>query len=73
MGSPTPEMHIPKWRTLPPAGIVPPQLGAFTAATGPTVATVPLHDWVIAVPAARVKPAVHVLTALAVGFATSRV
>ena len=66
-------MHIPKWRTLPPAGIDAPQLGAFTTATGPTIASVPLHDCVIAVPGASVKPAVHVDTALDVGFATSRV
>ena len=73
MGSPTPEMHIPKWRTLPRAGIEPPQLGAFTTATGPTMASVPLHDWVIAVPGASVKPAVHVDTAVDVGLAPSRV
>jgi len=66
-------MHIPKCRTAPPAGIVPPQLGAFTTATGPTVATLPLHDCVIAVPAAIVKPAVHVLTVRVVGLVTSSV
>ena len=73
VGSPTPEMHIPKWRTLPPAGIVAPQFGALTTPTGPTMASVPLHDWVIAVRAASVKLAVHVDTALVVGLAISSV
>ena len=66
-------MHIPKWRTLPPAGIVPPQLGAFTATTGPTCTSDPLQDCVIAVPGASVKPAVHVDTARLPGLATSSV
>ena len=66
-------MHIPKWRTFPPAAIRPPQLGAFTATTGPTFATVPLQDCVMAVPGASVKLAVQVDTALVVGLATSRV
>lgn len=70
---PTPETHIPKWRTLPPAGIVPPQLGALTTATGPTSATVPLQDWVMVVRGASVKPAVHVDTALVDLLVTSSV
>lgn len=73
MGSPTPEMHIPKWRTVPRAGIVLPQLGALTTTAGPTLVTDPLQDWVIVVPGASVNPAVHVETAFVVGLATSRV
>lgn len=73
VGVPEPVVHNPKWVTVPPAGIVPPQLGAVTVTTRPSTVVVPLQEELIVTPAGSVMRAPQVETGELELFVTARV
>lgn len=50
VGNPDPLVQKPKWVTVPPAGIIPPQAGAVTVMRSASLVTVPLQVEVNSVP-----------------------